>query len=160
MLGRDYPDQVCSIARALEVVGERWTLLVLRDVLLGRHRFEELVESLGITRTVLTQRLQHLVHEGVLERSAYQQRPERFSYTLTAKGQALLPVLAALLQWGDRYYPEAAGPPRLLQHRNCGGVVQSCSTCTGCGAETSPAEVVAVDGPGAVNAEAATGTCR
>lgn len=150
MLGRDYTDQVCSISRSLEVVGERWTLLVLRDVLLGRHRFDELVESLGVTRTVLTQRLRHLVEEGVLERSAYQQRPERFAYHLTDKGRALTPVIAHLLWWGDTYYPEPAGPPRLLQHRGCGGPVRSRFHCGDCGAELSGGDIDTVPGPGSV----------
>lgn len=148
MLGRDYIDQVCSISRALEVVGERWTLLIVRDVLLGRHRFDELVESLGVTRTVLTQRLRLLVAEGVLERSAYQQRPERFAYHLTAKGQGLLPVIAHLLWWGDCYYPEPAGPPRLLRHRNCGGPVNPTFNCGDCGATLAPGDIATEPGPG------------
>lgn len=149
MLGRDYTDQVCSISRSLEVVGERWTLLVLRDVMLGKHRFDELVDSLGITRTVLTQRLRQLVNEGVLERAAYQQRPERFAYHLTDKGRALTPVLAHLLSWGDTYYPEPAGPPRLLQHDGCGGPVRTRFQCDHCGAELSAGDIDAVPGPGA-----------
>ncbi len=148
MLGSDYSDQICSISRALEVVGERWTMLVLRDVVLGRHRFDELVESIGVTRTVLSHRLRHLVDEGVLERTAYQERPRRFAYHLTEKGAALLPVIAHLLWWGDRYYPEPAGPPRLLQHRGCGGPVQPHFTCGGCGAELAPTDVTAEAGPG------------
>jgi len=148
MLGRDYSDQVCSISRALEVVGERWTLLVLRDVLLGRHRFDELVDSLGVTRSVLTQRLRHLVDEGVLERQAYQQRPERFAYHLTDKGRALVPVIAHLLWWGDRYYPEPAGPARLLRHRACGGPVQPAFTCGECAVELASGDIVTDPGPG------------
>ena len=147
MLGRDYTDQVCSISRSLEVVGERWTLLVLRDVLLGRHRFDELVESLGVTRTVLTQRLRHLVDEDVLERVAYQQRPERFGYHLTEKGRALLPVIAHLLWWGDTYYPEPAGPPRLLLHNDCGGPVRPHFSCGDCGAELHAGDIATAPGP-------------
>jgi DNA-binding HxlR family transcriptional regulator len=154
MLGRDYTDQVCSISRALEVVGERWTLLVLRDVLLGKHRFDELVESLGVTRTVLTQRLRHLVDEGVLERSAYQQRPERFEYHLTDKGRALLPVIAHLLWWGDTYYPEPAGPPRLLEHVDCGGPVEAHFSCGGCGDELHASGISTRLGPGSSRPEA------
>ncbi len=148
MLGRDYSDQVCSISRSLEVIGERWTLLILRDVLLGRHRFDELVDSLGITRTVLTQRLRNLLGEGVLHRTAYQQRPERFDYHLTDKGRALTPVIAHLLWWGDAYYPEPAGPPRLLLHRGCGGEVQAHFTCGGCGTELGGGDIVTESGPG------------
>lgn len=148
MLGRDYTDQVCSISRSLEVVGERWTLLVLRDVLIGKHRFDELVDSLGITRTVLTQRLRHLTHEGVLERRAYQQRPERFEHHLTDKGRALTPVIAHLLWWGDTYYPESAGPPRLLLHRDCRGPVQPRFTCGDCGTDLHAADITTEPGPG------------
>ena len=147
MLGRDYTDQVCSISRSLEVIGERWTLLVLRDIMLGRHRFDELVTSLGVTRTVLTQRLRHLTGEGVLERRAYQQRPERFGYHLTDKGQALLPVIAHLLWWGDTYYPEPAGPPRLLLHRDCGGTVQPHFSCGACGADLNAGDIATAPGP-------------
>jgi DNA-binding HxlR family transcriptional regulator len=149
MLGRDYADQVCSISRALEVVGERWTLLILRDVLLGRHRFDELVSGTGVTRTVLTRRLGLLVDEGVLERRRYQQRPDRFAYHLTEKGAALTPVIAHLLWWGDRYYPEQAGPPQLLVHTDCGGAVEPHFTCNGCGAEMGSGDVTPVPGPGA-----------
>ncbi|MBA2694734.1 MAG: helix-turn-helix transcriptional regulator [Actinobacteria bacterium] len=147
MLGRDYSDQVCSVARSLEVVGERWTLLIIRDVLLGRHRFDELVDSVGVTRTVLTQRLHHLVEEGVLLRTAYQHRPERFAYTLTVKGQALTPVIAQLLTWGDRYYPEPDGPPRLLLHRDCGGPAQPTFTCGRCQVELAPGDIATGPGP-------------
>lgn len=134
MLDSDYPGQRCSIARALEVVGERWTLLVLRDVFLGVHRFDELVASLGVTRTVLTHRLRKLVDEGVLERHRYQERPDRYAYRLTDKGRALLPVLAALLHWGDAYYAGPDGPPRLLLHRGCGGELVDAQHCRRCGA--------------------------
>ena len=149
MLGRDYADQTCSIARALEVVGERWTLLILRDVINGKHRFDEMVESLGVTRTVLSQRLQHLVAEGVLERVAYAERPVRHAYQLTEKGAALTPVIAHLLWWGDAYYPEPAGPPRLLLHKDCGGQVSARLGCQTCGAVLGPGEIETRPGPGA-----------
>src|SRR5579859_4767621 len=95
MLGRDYEGQVCSIAAALEVVGERWSLLIVRDVLLGVRRFDELREHLGIARNVLQSRLERLVEEGVLERVPYQQRPRRCEYRLTEKGLDLWPTIVA-----------------------------------------------------------------
>src|SRR5712664_4793077 len=101
MLNRDYEGQNCSIARALEVVGERWTLLIVRDVLLGLHRFDEFQESLGIARNVLTDRLNRLVDEGVLERVLYSERPERYEYQLKKKGLDVQLVLAALGTSGD-----------------------------------------------------------
>jgi len=111
MLNRDYEGQNCSIARALEIVGERWTLLILRDVFLGLHRFDQLQESLGIARNVLTDRLNRLVDEGVLERVLYSERPERYEYQLTKKGLDLNVALTALRQWGDEYLSDK--PPRL-----------------------------------------------
>src|SRR6266436_8933950 len=115
MLNRDYEGQNCSIARALEVVGERWTLLIIRDVLQGLHRFGQLQESLGIASNVLTDRLNRLVDEGVLERVLYSERPERYEYQLTKKGLDLQIVLAALGQWGDDYLSEKQ--PRLLRRK-------------------------------------------
>ena len=118
MLNRDYEGQNCSIARALEVVGERWTLLIIRDVLLGLHRFDEFQESLGIARNVLTDRLNRLVEEGIFERVRYSERPERFEYRLTQKGRDLNVALAALRQWGDEYLTDR--PPVLLRTRDGG----------------------------------------
>src|SRR2546426_1214618 len=106
MLNRDYEGQNCSIARALEVVGERWTLLIIRDVLLGLHRFDEFQESLGIARNVLTDRLNRLVDEGVLERVLYSERPERYEYELTKKGLDLNIALTARRQWGEGCWRE------------------------------------------------------
>jgi DNA-binding HxlR family transcriptional regulator len=115
MLNRDYQGQNCSIARALEVVGERWTLLIIRDVFRGLRRFDQLQESLGIARNVLTDRLNRLVEEGVLERVRYSARPERYEYRLTSKGVDLNIALTALRQWGDRYLSEK--PPQLLRRK-------------------------------------------
>jgi len=115
MLKSDYPGQNCSIARALEVVGERWTLLIVRDAFLGRRRFDEFQESLGISRNVLSERLAHLVDEGILERVLYQERPERYEYRLTPKGRDLHLALTGLRQWGDRYL--SSKPPTLLRSK-------------------------------------------
>ena len=110
MLGKDYSGQVCSIAGALEVVGERWSLLIVRDVLLGLRRFDELQAELGIARNVLQARLSALTDEGVLERHRYQEHPPRYEYRLTEKGLDLWPTMVALMQWGDRYAVPADGP--------------------------------------------------
>ena len=115
MLKRDYEGQNCSIARTLEVVGERWTLLIVRDAFLGLRRFDEFQESLGIARNVLTDRLNRLVDEGILERVRYSERPERFEYHLTAKGRELNIALAGLRQWGDKYLSEK--PPRVMRRK-------------------------------------------
>jgi DNA-binding HxlR family transcriptional regulator len=115
MLNRDYEGQNCSIARALEVVGERWTLLIVRDAFAGLRRFEEFQASLGIARNVLTERLTRLVEEGILERVEYNERPERYEYRLTPKGRDLNVSLTGLMQWGDKYLSEK--PPKVLRRR-------------------------------------------
>jgi len=115
MLKRSYEGQNCSIARALELVGERWTLLIVRDVFLGLRRFDEFQENLGIARNVLTDRLNRLVDEGILERVRYSERPERFEYRLTQKGRDLHLALTGLRQWGDKYLNEK--PPTLLRRK-------------------------------------------
>ncbi|HYY04475.1 MAG TPA: helix-turn-helix domain-containing protein [Gaiellaceae bacterium] len=145
MLKRDYEGQNCSIARALEVVGERWTLLIVRDVFLGLRRFDQLQESLGIARNVLTDRLNRLVEEGVLERVRYSERPERFEYRLTAKGRELTVALTALRQWGDKYLSEK--PPRLLRRKADRKPVIAALVPKGA-AVLRPEEVETVAGPG------------
>ena len=95
MLGRTYEGQNCSVAKSLELIGERWTMLVVREVFLGNRRFDEMAARLGIARNVLTSRLQRLVEEGVLEKVRYQERPERFEYRLTEKGIDLWPVIVS-----------------------------------------------------------------
>jgi DNA-binding HxlR family transcriptional regulator len=149
MLGNDYNGQVCSIAGALEVVGERWSLLIVRDVLLGLRRFDEMQADLGIARNILQTRLTRLVDEGVLEKRIYQEHPPRFEYRLTEKGLDLWPAIVALLQWGDRYAAGASGPPVLLEHKGCGGAVDEHRICESCGERLSVRDVRAQPGPGA-----------
>ncbi len=148
VLANDYPDQTCSIAAALEVVGERWSLLIVRDVLLGLRRFDQLQADLGIARNILGTRLQRLVEHGVLEKRRYQERPERYEYRLTEKGLDLWPAIVALMSWGDKY-GAPAGPPTVIEHRDCGGLVDDRRCCTLCGAALGPREVIARLGPGA-----------
>jgi DNA-binding HxlR family transcriptional regulator len=150
VLRNDYPGQVCSIARSLEVVGERWSLLIVRDVMNGRRRFDELQKGLGVARNVLSARLQRLVEEGILERRAYQPNPERYEYFLTEKGLDLWPTLIALLNWGDRYSPDPKGPPMLIVHRECGGAVNDRGTCERCGKALHARDARALPGPGLV----------
>jgi DNA-binding HxlR family transcriptional regulator len=148
VLHRTYEGQVCSAARALEVIGERWTLLILRDAFLGVRRFDEIQRDLGISRGLLTARLRWLCDEGILERRRYQERPERFEYRLTQKGRDLWPVMMALMKWGDRY-ESMDGPPRLVLHRECGGEVTEHSTCSRCGSPLTVRDVETRPGPGA-----------
>ena len=148
MLGRTYDSQNCSIARALEVVGERWTLLILRDTAFRPRRFDELLQRLGMARNVLTERLQGLVDNGLLERRLYQERPPRYEYAPTQKARDLWPALVALLSWGDKYYAPN-GPPRVIHHRDCGGRVEIEARCEACGASVTSSEMTSAPGPGA-----------
>jgi len=148
VLRNDYPGQVCSIARSLEVVGERWSLLIVRDVMNGNRRFDELQKGLGIARNVLSNRLQRLIEEEILERRAYQSNPERYEYFLTEKGLDLWPALIALLNWGDRHSPSPAGPPMLIVHKECGGPVSDRGICEECGKVLDARDARAVPGPG------------
>jgi DNA-binding HxlR family transcriptional regulator len=148
MLKRGYETQTCSVARSLEVVGERWSLLIVRSVLLGMRRFDDLQAELGITRSVLATRLQRLVDEGVLKRVPYQERPTRHEYRATAKGRDLFPVVAHLQRWGDAHYPEPTGPPRLLEHRDCGGGPDDHLLCDRCGEPLGYVNTIAFPGPG------------
>lgn len=142
MLDSDYPEQACSVARALEVVGERWTLLIIRDVFFGTRRFDELMVSVaGVTRTVLASRLRKLVEHDLLERRLYQERPERYEYYPTVKTLDLAPAVAHLMRWGDAYYPHPAGPPRRLLHQDCNGELEVVCRCTTCGSDVEPSAV-------------------
>jgi DNA-binding HxlR family transcriptional regulator len=152
MLGTNYEGQVCSVARSLEVVGERWTLLIVRNLFLGLRRFDELQHNLGIARNVLAARLEKLVEAGVVEPRPYSQRPPRHEYVLTEKGRDLFPVLVALMQWGDRHAPSPGGPPIVMVHRGCGGEVDSHRACTSCGKLLELHQVQALPGPGAAAA--------
>jgi DNA-binding HxlR family transcriptional regulator len=154
MLGRTYEGQNCSVAKTLELVGERWTVLILREVYFGHRRFDEMADHLGIARNVLTARLQRLIDEGVLDKVAYQERPQRYEYRLTAKGLDLWPVLVTLMQFGDRYYAPD-GPPVVITHRDCGGTVDAHRICEKCGARLSAKDVRAHAGPGAATTQAA-----
>ena len=139
MKGIPSPEAVpCSIGRALAIVGERWTLAIVREAFAGARRFDVFQQRLGIARNVLSARLRTLVENGVLERSAYQDAPRRFEYRLTAKGRDLYPVLVALLGWGDRWLAGTEGPPLTLTHRACGHDAQPELTCGHCGGALSP----------------------
>ena len=157
MLKREYEGQSCSIARALEIVGERWTLLIIRDVFLGIRRFDELQESLGVARNVLTDRLNRLVGEGVLERVPYSERPERFEYRLTKKGRELGVALLALMQWGDRYLSDK--PPRIARRRSDRSPV-SVRLVAKDGSAIAPDDLELLPGPGAQPTRPSTRSSR
>lgn len=143
-----FADWNCSIARTLDVVGEWWTPLILRDAFRGVRRFDDFQASLGVARSVLTARLQKLTERGVLERRAYSEHPPRYEYHLTEKGRALFPVIAALIGWGDEWAPTAAGPPVVLVHDTCGQAMHPVLTCPHCHGEVTTANTHSEPGPG------------
>jgi DNA-binding HxlR family transcriptional regulator len=143
-----FADMNCSVAQALEVVGEWWTLLILRDCFLGVRRFDDFVERLGISRNVLTNRLETLVDAGLLDRRPYDEARGRYDYVLTEKGRALWPVLTALRQWGDEWILGAGHEPLLLEHRGHGHTTTARMTCDVCGEPLDARSVRAVPGPG------------
>jgi DNA-binding HxlR family transcriptional regulator len=149
VLGNEYEGQICSIARSLELVGERWSLLVVREIFHGRRKFSEMQRSLGVARNVLTARLQRMVDEGILERRPYSEKPERYEYFLTEKGLDLWPVMIALMQWGDRYEQQPEGRPSIVVHKGeCGGEIDDRRICTKCGKPLTVREAQAIEGPG------------
>jgi DNA-binding HxlR family transcriptional regulator len=142
-------DWNCSIAKTLDVVGEWWTLLILRDAFRGTRRFDDFQASLGMARSVLTARLRKLTDEGVLQRSEYSAHPPRYEYQLTDKGRALFPVISALMQWGDNWAPGPAGPPVVFVHDTCGQVTQPMLTCPHCRGDITTSNTHSEPGPGA-----------
>jgi DNA-binding HxlR family transcriptional regulator len=143
MRWQDIGDMTCSVARTLSVVGDRWTLLILRDAFLRTRRFEDFQGSLGITRHRLADRLRKLVANGILERVRYQERPARYDYRLTEKGRDLYPVIVSLVSWGDRWMAGKEGPPIELIHRRCGHHISPTLTCPECGTPISARDMQA-----------------
>ncbi|HJT96525.1 MAG TPA: helix-turn-helix domain-containing protein [Mycobacterium sp.] len=149
MSKQSFASIACSIARAVDVVGQRWTPLILRDLFAGVARFEDIRRDLGIASSVLAARLEDLEWHGVVERRQYQSAPARHEYVLTEKGRDLYPVIATLVAWGDKWLAEPAGPPALIVHSDCGQVTTAKAVCAQCGGELNAANVVAAAGPGA-----------
>ena len=129
----DFSEMRCSIARSLDIIGESWTLLVLRDAFQGARRFDEFQKSLGIATNVLTARLKRLVDEGLLEQRRYQEHPPRYEYVLTEKARDLGPILANLVHWGNKYLAGSKGPPQAIVHNACGHAMTPQLQCSHCG---------------------------
>ncbi|CAA9262420.1 MAG: Transcriptional regulator, HxlR family [uncultured Acidimicrobiales bacterium] len=148
---RVVPDQElgCSIASTLEVIGDRWSILILRDAFRGVRRFDDIQRDLGIARNILTDRLQKLVDNEVLERRLYQSRPARYEYRLTPRGVDLSPALVALMHWGDRHLAGEAGPAVVLTHGACGEPVDQTFVCWTCDQTILPTAIRSRPGPGA-----------
>ena len=148
----DHPPPESSIQQTLDVIGDRWTMLILRDIFRGVRRFTRLQGELGIAKNLLADRLARLVDNGVVERVPYQQRPVRHEYHLTPKGIDLSSALVALMQWGDRWYADGA-PPTLLIHDRCGTPLQQEVRCPHCEVQVEPAHIRSRPGPGDPSAE-------
>jgi DNA-binding HxlR family transcriptional regulator len=138
----DFTERPCSVAKTLGIVGERWSLLILRDAFLGVRRFEDFQADLGIARNILSDRLAKLVEYGMLKRRQYSDRPLRHEYRLTNKSRDLFAVLLSLHHWGDSWAVEEDEPPfRTVTHRECGKVTQPVTVCIHCGGELRPGNV-------------------
>jgi DNA-binding HxlR family transcriptional regulator len=145
---KSFEDVTCSVAQCLDVVGEWWSLLIIRDAFLGVTRFGDFQSRLGISRNILTQRLNHLVDHDILKRVRYQDHPPRFEYRLTGKGRDLWPVVTAMRQWGDRW-AAPDGPPVETRHIACGHIVTAVPSCSYCAEPLDARSVTAIPGPGA-----------
>jgi DNA-binding HxlR family transcriptional regulator len=150
MRRKSFEDMNCSVAQTLEVVGEWWTMLIVRDCFLGITRFDDFHQRLGISRNILTDRLDHLVERDVLVRVPYQEHPVRYDYRLTDKGRDLWLVLTAMRQWGDQW-EAAEGPPIVVEHKTCEHETTVVPTCSSCGETLDARSVRALAGPGSKN---------
>lgn len=150
MQWNELDQQPCSLARTLSVIGDRWTLLILRDCFLKVRRFDDFQARLGIGRPILTDRLRKLVDAGVLSKVAYQANPTRHEYRLTPRGLDLYPVIMAIVHWGDTHMAGEAGRPLLHRHAACGRAFDPVQVCSECGKTLDPRQVEVVQGPGAM----------
>jgi DNA-binding HxlR family transcriptional regulator len=146
-----FGEMACSIARTLDVIGEPWSPLILRDVFVGISRFDQIQADLGISRKVLAERLKWLVDTGVLEQREYSAKPPRHDYVLTAKGRELCDLLMVMVRWGDRWTADAAGPPVLYRHHACGQISQVDLACSHCRQPMHADDIDVLPGPGAAN---------
>jgi DNA-binding HxlR family transcriptional regulator len=143
-----FGSMACSIARTWDVIGEPWSPLIVRNIFIGITRFDQLQESLGISRKVLAERLRWLTESGVLERREYSARPVRHEYVLTAKGLELFEVLMVMVAWGDKWLAGKAGPPVLYRHHACGQIGHAELVCSACGAPMHATDIDILPGPG------------
>jgi DNA-binding HxlR family transcriptional regulator len=138
----------CSVARSLSVLGDRWTLLIIRSAFLRVRRFADFQTQLAIPKHVLSVRLSRLVSDGVLQKVQYQDAPARYEYKLTEKGKDLYPVILTLTTWGDKWLDAGKGAPILYQHKQCGHTFTPVLACSECGEQISARDVIPVAGPG------------
>jgi DNA-binding HxlR family transcriptional regulator len=143
-----FGDMTCSIARTLDIIGEPWSPLILRDIYVGITRFEQLHSDLGISRKVLAERLKWLATNGIVQRREYSNRPPRYEYTLTAKGMELCDLLLVMVRWGDRWTAAEAGPPVLHRHHACGEISHVELTCSVCAQPMRATDIDVLPGTG------------
>jgi DNA-binding HxlR family transcriptional regulator len=136
-----------SVARASFLLGDKWTFMVIREVFFGVHRFGQIARNLGVSRNILTERLNRLVDADVLAREQYRAAPDRYEYQLTKAGLDLFPIILTLMRWGDQYLSDDAGPPLLLRHTQCGKRTHARVVCSACGGELSTLNVEPRTGP-------------
>jgi DNA-binding HxlR family transcriptional regulator len=148
-----FTEKSCSIARTLDLIGEWWTPLILRDIFMGIRRFEPLLNHIGISRNILTDRLQTLVDNDILERKLYQENPERYEYWLTERGVDLFPIFAAVIAWGDKWLHAEKGVPVELVHQECGKVTKPTVVCSKCGGDITLVIIRGRQGPSGDPAE-------
>ncbi len=150
-------EEPCSLARTVAVIGDRWTLLILRECFLRTRRFDAFQDALGITRHLLSERLKKLVRHGVLRRVPYQQAPKRYEYILTPKGLDLYPVMMSIVNWGNLHMLDSRGRPMLHEHKACGHMFDPVMVCSECGEPVGAKDVDVHPGPGARGRRASTG---
>ena len=159
-MANEHRFQKDSVQRALEVFGDRWTFLILREAFFGVRRYGELARNLGLSRAILSDRLTKLVAYGVFERRLYRKQPERHEYVLTAAGRELYPAIVCVMQWGDRYLSGPEGPPLTLRHLLCGHDADPHLVCAHCAASLRPEDVQPEPGPGARDVPSAPHVAR
>jgi DNA-binding HxlR family transcriptional regulator len=143
-----FGEMACSIARTMDVIGEPWSPLIVRNIFIGIGRFDQLQQSLGISRKVLAERLRWLTETGVLERREYSSKPPRYEYALTGKGLELFEVLMVMVRWGDKWLAGEAGPPVLYRHHACGKIGHVELRCSECGEPMTATDIDVLPGPG------------
>lgn len=160
MRWNDIGNETCSVARALSVVGDRWSLLIIRSAFLKARRFSDFQEDIGLTKHRLSDRLGKLVEAGVFEKVLYQQKPPRYEYRLSEKGIDLYPVIMSLVGWGDKWMSDEAGAPLEYIHKNCGAKIQPQYVCPSCDQKIQAKEMEVVVGPGLKGREATASTLQ
>lgn len=156
MRWEELQEETCSVARTLSVIGDRWTLMILRDAFLRVRRFEDFQKKLGISRHRLSERLKKLVAQGVLKKKEYQSNPRRYEYRLTEKGLDLYPVIMMMVRWGDKWMDDGEGAPMIYKHQGCGEYFAPEISCSECHEPLNPREVAPEFGPGTLAARRRT----